>query len=75
MKLAFLLLPTLLVAPLAALHAAKGDVTGSTASDPVAHVFQSMKHGIVSQLRLLDNLGKDPVADKILFNLIHFASR
>ena len=27
---------------------------------------------IVSQLRLLDNLGKDPVADKILFNLIKF---
>jgi beta-galactosidase len=30
---------------------------------------------IVSQLRLLDNVGKDPVADKILFNLIQFASR
>ena len=27
---------------------------------------------LASQLRLLDNLGKDPVADKILFNLIHF---
>ncbi len=25
---------------------------------------------ILSQLRLVDNLGKDPVADKILFNLI-----
>jgi hypothetical protein len=29
---------------------------------------------IVSQLRLTNNLGKDPVADKILFNLIDFAS-
>lgn len=29
---------------------------------------------IVSQLRLLANPGKDPVADKILFNLIDFAS-
>ncbi|MCG8309050.1 MAG: hypothetical protein MI975_16780 [Cytophagales bacterium] len=29
---------------------------------------------IVSQLRLLENLGKDPVADKIVFNLIEFAS-
>ncbi len=27
---------------------------------------------ILSQLRLLDNLGKDPVADKILFNLIEW---
>ena len=27
---------------------------------------------VVSQLRLLDNLGKDPVADKILGNLIRF---
>jgi len=30
---------------------------------------------LVSQLRLLDNLGKDPVADKILFNLIRFAAK
>jgi hypothetical protein len=30
---------------------------------------------IVSQLRLVENLGKDPVADRILFNLIQFASR
>ncbi len=29
---------------------------------------------IVSQLRLADNLGQDPVADKILYNLISFAS-
>jgi hypothetical protein len=29
---------------------------------------------IISQLRLTNNLGKDPVADKILFNLIDFAS-
>ncbi len=30
---------------------------------------------ILSQLRLLDNLGKDPVADKILFNLIRFTTK
>ncbi len=30
---------------------------------------------IVSQLRLVENLGRDPVADKILFNLIKLASR
>ncbi len=29
---------------------------------------------IISQLRLTNNLGKDPVADKILINLIDFAS-
>jgi hypothetical protein len=29
---------------------------------------------IISQLRLTNNLGKDPVADKILLNLIDFAS-
>jgi len=29
---------------------------------------------ILSQLRLVDNLGKDPVADKILYNLIEFAT-
>jgi hypothetical protein len=29
---------------------------------------------IVSQLRLVNNLGKDPVADKILYNMINFAS-
>lgn len=29
---------------------------------------------ILSQLRLIDNLGKDPVADKILFNLIEYAT-
>ena len=29
---------------------------------------------IVSQLRLVENLGKDPVADKILLNLIEFAT-
>jgi len=30
---------------------------------------------ILSQLRLVDNLGKDPVADKILYNLIEFTTR
>ncbi|MFZ5829353.1 MAG: hypothetical protein ACOY3P_04665, partial [Planctomycetota bacterium] len=30
---------------------------------------------ILSQLRLIENLGKDPVADKILFNLIRYAAR
>ena len=30
---------------------------------------------IVSQLRLVENLGTDPVADRILYNLIAFASR
>jgi len=30
---------------------------------------------VISQLRLLENLDKDPVADKILFNLIRYASR
>lgn len=38
----------------------------------------SVQHGkgrcIVSQLRLVENLGKDPVADKILYNLIEFAN-
>ena len=29
---------------------------------------------IVSQLRLVDNLGQDPVAEKILYNLIEFAT-
>lgn len=29
---------------------------------------------ILSQLRLVDNLGKDPVADKILFNMIEWAT-
>ena len=29
---------------------------------------------IASQLRLVENLGQDPVADKILYNLIEFAS-
>ena len=29
---------------------------------------------IISQLRLKENLGKDPVADKLLYNLIHFAN-
>lgn len=37
-----------------------------------------LRHGrgaiIVSQLRLLENLGKDPVADKILFNLIRYVT-
>jgi len=41
----------------------------------MASVPLGQGHCIVSQLRLLDNLGKDPVADKILFNLIRFASR
>jgi hypothetical protein len=27
---------------------------------------------VVSQLRIIENLGKDPVADKILYNLIQF---
>jgi len=30
---------------------------------------------IISHLRLLENLGRDPVADKILFNLINWAGR
>lgn len=30
---------------------------------------------IASQLRLVDNLGKDPVADRILFNLINWTSQ
>ncbi len=30
---------------------------------------------IVSQLRLVPNVGKDPVADRLLFNLIRFANR
>jgi hypothetical protein len=37
-----------------------------------------LSHGkgrlIVSQLRLVENLGKDPVADKILFNLIKWTT-
>ena len=35
---------------------------------------QGRGHVILSTLRLLENLGKDPVADKILFNLIEFSS-
>ena len=30
---------------------------------------------MVSQLRLLENLGKDPVADKILYNLIRYVTK
>ncbi len=30
---------------------------------------------LISQLRLVENLGKDPVADKILFNMIDFLSK
>ena len=30
---------------------------------------------IVSQLRLVENLGKDPVADKILYNLVDWTTR
>lgn len=29
---------------------------------------------LLSQLRLLENLGRDPVADKILYNLIEYAA-
>ena len=29
---------------------------------------------VVSQLRIVENLGKDPVADKILYNLIEFSA-
>ncbi|MEM6803812.1 MAG: sugar-binding domain-containing protein [Bacteroidota bacterium] len=29
---------------------------------------------IFSQLRIIENLGKDPVADKLLFNMIHYAA-
>jgi hypothetical protein len=28
---------------------------------------------LISQLRIVDNLGKDPVADKILFNIVEYA--
>jgi len=27
---------------------------------------------LISQLRIVENLGKDPVADRLLYNLIHF---
>ncbi|MFY0651628.1 MAG: beta galactosidase jelly roll domain-containing protein [Cyclobacteriaceae bacterium] len=30
---------------------------------------------IISQFRLIENLGKDPVADKMLFNMIRFATK
>lgn len=30
---------------------------------------------LISQLRLVENLGKDPVADKILFNMINFLTK
>ena len=30
---------------------------------------------VVSQLRIVENLGKDPVADKLLQNLIRFSSQ
>ena len=30
--------------------------------------------GIISQLRITENLGKDPVAEKLLYNLIQFSS-
>ena len=29
---------------------------------------------VVSQLRIVENLGKDPVADKLLFNMIDFTT-
>ena len=39
-------------------------------------VLVPVGHGrcILSQLRLLENLGRDPAADKILYNLIEFAA-
>ena len=39
----------------------------------------NIQHGkgqiLISQLNLIDNLGKDPVADRILFNLIRYAGK
>ncbi len=40
----------------------------------LAVVPQGNGRAIVSQLRIVENLGKDPVADKILYNLIKFAA-
>ncbi|MCP4451163.1 MAG: hypothetical protein GY809_06855 [Planctomycetes bacterium] len=40
----------------------------------VALVNHGQGRCVVSQLRLMENLGKDPVADKILYNLIEFAT-
>ena len=37
-------------------------------------VQQGQGRFILSSLRLVDNLGKDPVADRILFNLIEYAA-
>jgi len=39
----------------------------------VAIVPHGKGRALVSQLRIVENLGKDPVADKILYNLIQFA--
>ncbi|NQV35435.1 MAG: hypothetical protein HQ515_22270, partial [Phycisphaeraceae bacterium] len=40
----------------------------------VAVVPHGQGRCVVSQLRLIENLGKDPVADKLLYNLIEFAT-
>lgn len=41
----------------------------------VAEVSMGKGRYIVSQLRLINNLGTDPVADKILFNMIRYAGK
>lgn len=41
----------------------------------IAEVSFGKGRCLVSQLRIVDNLGKDPVADKILFNMIRYVSK
>jgi len=31
-------------------------------------------HFIISQLRIVENLGKDPIADKLLVNLLNYCA-
>ena len=47
---------------------------GSWWGADLAVVPHGRGRSIVSQLRIIENLGKDPVADKIFYNLIDFAS-
>jgi hypothetical protein len=40
--------------------------------EDLAIVPHGKGRSLVSQLRIVENLGKDPVADKILYNLVEF---
>ena len=56
--------------PQAALFRSRRILVGRGSGDRAAR----QRPIVVSQLRIVENLGKDPVADKILYNLIEFAT-